>query len=144
MAMTNVCQKSIFILQDCRNKAVFLQFKRSGTECAVQNVNFLTSPVANGRPLPPVKSFTWFWWVTDELLPIYCFIPSTCPAHDVTNFIDFDWFRQFFGHFLIWNYSSLNLYSSGTRRDIKKRWTVIFLIFATLSNSAIKEVSFAL
>ena len=32
--------------------------------------------------------------------------------------IDFD---SFFGHFLIWNYSSLNLYNFGTRRDIKKR-----------------------
>ena len=26
-----------------------------------------------------------------------------------------------FDHFLIWNYSSLNLYNSGTRRDVKKR-----------------------
>ena len=26
-----------------------------------------------------------------------------------------------FDHFLIWNYSYLNRYNSGTRRDIKKR-----------------------
>ena len=26
----------------------------------------------------------------DEVLPIYLLIPSTCPAHDVTNFIDSD------------------------------------------------------
>ena len=26
----------------------------------------------------------------DELLPIYCFILSTCRVHDVTIFIDFD------------------------------------------------------
>ena len=26
----------------------------------------------------------------DELLPIYFFIPSTCPAHNVTILIDFD------------------------------------------------------
>ena len=32
--------------------------------------------------------------------------------------IDFD---SFFGHFLIRNYSSLNLYNSEIRRDIKKR-----------------------
>ena len=32
--------------------------------------------------------------------------------------IDFD---SCFAHFLIWNYSSSNLYNSGTRRDIKKR-----------------------
>ena len=35
--------------------------------------------------------------------------------------------------------TTLNLYSSGTGRDIKKRKTAIFLIFATLSNSAIKK-----
>ena len=29
-------------------------------------------------------------------------------------------FGTFFGHFLIRNYSSLNLYNSGTRRDIKE------------------------
>ena len=38
----------------------------------------------------PLKSFTWFWRVIDELLPVYFFLPSTYPAHDVTNFIDFD------------------------------------------------------
>ena len=32
--------------------------------------------------------------------------------------IDFD---SFFGHFLIWNYSSLNPYNSETKTDIKKR-----------------------
>ena len=31
----------------------------------------------------------------------------------------------------------LNRYNSGTRRDIKKRLTAIFLIFAALSNSVI-------
>ena len=36
------------------------------------------------------KSFTWFRRGIDELLPIYFFIPSACPAHDVTNFIDVD------------------------------------------------------
>ena len=55
------------------------------------------------------------WWVV-----VYsCFHPINCPAHDVTNFIDSDWFRQLFAHFLIWNYSYLNLYNSRTRRDIK-------------------------
>ena len=32
------------------------------------------------------------WWAIVYLF----FIPSICPAHDVINFIDFDWFRQSF------------------------------------------------
>ena len=58
----------------------------------------------------------------------------------------FYWFwlilTAYFGQFLIWNYSSLNLYNSGTRKDIKKRQTAIFLIFAALSNSGIKKKHF--
>ena len=33
-------------------KGSCLQLKRSGTEHAAQKINFLTSTVANGRPLP--------------------------------------------------------------------------------------------
>ena len=33
-------------------KGLCLQLKRSGTEYAAQKINFLTSAVANGRPLP--------------------------------------------------------------------------------------------
>ena len=33
-------------------KGLCLQLKRSGTEHAAQKINFLTSTVANGRPLP--------------------------------------------------------------------------------------------
>ena len=102
-----------------------------------RNQFFLTSTVANGRPLHLWKVSLGF----DELLMSYYLFTFSCPAHDVTNFIDFDWFRQLFGHFLIWNYSPLYLYSSGTRRDIKKRYTAIFLIFAAFSNLAIKNIS---
>ena len=33
-------------------KGLYLQLKRSGAEYAAQKMNFLTSAVANGRPLP--------------------------------------------------------------------------------------------
>ena len=49
--------------------------------------------------------------------------------------IDFDsFFRALFDLKLL-----IHLYNCGTRRDIKKRETVIFLIFAALSNSTIKK-----
>ena len=54
-------------------------------------------------------------------------------------------FERVFDHFLIQNCSSLNCYNSGTRRDIKKWQTAIYLIFAALSNSATKNnILFAL
>ena len=75
-------------------KSLCLQLKRSGTEYAAQKINYLISAVANGRPLR-------LWKVSlgsDEVLMCYYlfFIPPICPAHDVTIFIDFDWFRQLF------------------------------------------------
>ena len=96
-------------------KGLCLQLKRSGTDHAAQKVNFLTSTVANGRPLP-------LWKVSlgsDELLmSYYLFIFSShqhvqhMTSQILLILIDFD---SFFGHFLIWNYSSLNLYNSGTK-----------------------------
>ena len=50
-------------------------------------IYFLTSAVASGRPLPLGKVSL----VSDEILMSYLFfIPSTCPKHDVINFINFD------------------------------------------------------
>ena len=102
-------------------KGLCLQLKRSGTEYAAQKINFLISAVANGRPLP-------LWKVSlgsDEVLMCYyLFIFSShqyvqhMTSQILLILIDFD---SFFGHFLIWNYSFLNPYTSGTRRDIKKR-----------------------
>ena len=102
-------------------KGLCLQLKRSGTEHATQKINLLTSTVANGRPLP-------LWKVlldSDELLmSYYLFIDSShqhvqhMTSQILLILIDFD---SFFGHFLIWNYSTLNLCNSETRRDIKKR-----------------------
>ena len=102
-------------------KGLCLQLKRSGTEYAAKKINFLTSTVANGRPLPLWKvSFA-----SDELLMSYNLFIFSSHRHvkHMTSqilliLIDFD---SFSGDFLIWNYSSLNPYSSGTRRDIKKR-----------------------
>ena len=102
-------------------KGSCLQLKRPGTEYAAQKINFLISAVANGRP-PPL------WKVSlgsDEVLMCYyllIFSSHQYVQHMTSQIllilIDFD---SFFGHFLIWNYSSLNPYNSGTGRDIKKR-----------------------
>ena len=51
--------------------------------------------------------------------------------------IDFDSLSATFG-------SKTTRYNSGTGKDIEKRQTVILLIFAALSNSVIKHISFAL
>ena len=102
-------------------KGLCLQLKMSGTEHAAQTINFLTSTVANGLPLS-------LWKVSlgsnELLMSYYQFIfPSHQHAQHMTSQILLIWidFDSFFGHFLIWNYSPLNLYNSGTRRDIKKR-----------------------
>ena len=102
-------------------KGLCLQLKRSGTEYAAQKINFSMSAVANGRPLP-------LWKVSlssDEVLMCYylfIFLSRQYVQHMTSQIllilIDFD---SFFGHFLIWNYSPLNPYNSGTGRDIKKR-----------------------
>ena len=118
MAMTNIYQKSICIYQDCRNKGFMFTVKEVWDRVCSPENQFFNISSCKWPNTSSLKSFTWFWRGIEELLPIYFFIPSTCPTHDVTNFIDFDWFRHFFGH---WNYSSLNRYNSGTRTDIKKR-----------------------
>ena len=102
-------------------KGLCLQLKRSGTEYAAQKINFLTSTVANDLPLS-------LWKVSlgsEELLMSYylfIFLSHQHVQHMTSQIllisIDFD---SFFRHFLIWNYSSLNPYNSGTRRDINKR-----------------------
>ena len=51
MAMTSVCQKSICIFRTVEIKSLSLQLKRSGTEYAAQEINFLILAVANGRTL---------------------------------------------------------------------------------------------
>ena len=45
--------KSRFVfIRTVEIKGLCLQLKRSGTKYAAQKINFLTSAVANGRPLP--------------------------------------------------------------------------------------------
>ena len=102
-------------------KSLCLQLKRSGTEYAAQKINFLILAVANGHTL-------LLWKVSlgsDEVLKsyyVFIFHPINVSS---TWRHKFYWFwlilTAYFGQFLIWNYSSLNLYSSGTRKDIKKR-----------------------
>ena len=85
-------------------KGLCLQLKRSGTKYAAQKVNFSTSAVANGCPLP-------LWKVSlgshTVLMSYYLFIfPSHQHVQHMTSptlliLIDFD---RVFDHFLIWNY----------------------------------------
>ena len=102
-------------------KSLCLQLKRSGTEYAAQKINFLILAVANGRTL-------LLWKVSlgsDEVLKSYYLIIFHPINISSTWRHKFYWFwlilTAYSGQFLIWNYSSLNLYNSGTRKDIKKR-----------------------
>ena len=119
--MTSVCQQLICIYQDCRNKGFMFTIKEVWDQVYSPENQFLTSAVANGHPLP-------LWKVSlgsDEvLMSYYLFIYSShqhvqhMTSQILLILIDFD---RIFDHFLIWNYSSLNRYNSGTRRGIKKR-----------------------
>ena len=139
MAMTSVCQKLICIYQDCRNNRFMFTIKEVWDRvCSPENHFFNTSSCK--RPSTSSEKFhlvlTRYWCVITYLF----FHPINMSS---TWRHKFYWFSlistAFFGHFLIWNYSSLNPCNSGTRRDIKKRWTAIFLIFAALPNSGIKK-----
>ena len=57
MAMTSVCQKWICIYQDCRNKGFMFTIKEVWDQVAAQKINFLTSEVVNGCPLPLSEKF---------------------------------------------------------------------------------------
>ena len=96
MAMTSVCPKSICIYQDCRNKGFMFTIKEVWDQLYSPENQFFNISTCKWPSASSLKRFTWFWRVIDELLPIYFFIPSACPAQDVTNFIDFHWFRQSF------------------------------------------------
>ena len=90
MAMTSICQKSICIYQDCRNKGFMFTVKEVWDRvCSPENQSFNINS-CKGLYTSSLKSFAWFRRGIEELLPIYFFILSTCPAHDVTYFIDFD------------------------------------------------------
>ena len=88
IAMTSMSQKSICVYKD---------WKVWDRVCCNEN-QFFTINSCEWLSTSFLKSFTWFLQVLDELLSIHSFIPSTCPAHDFTNFIDFD---SSFAHFLI-------------------------------------------
>ena len=90
MAMTSVCQKSICIYQDCRNKEFMFTVKEVWDRVCSPENQFLNIGSCEWPYTSSLKSFIWFRQGIEELLPLYFFIPSTCPAHDVTNFIDFD------------------------------------------------------
>ena len=50
--MTNICQKSIRICQDCRNKGFMFTIKEVWDQVCSPENQFLTTTVENGRPLP--------------------------------------------------------------------------------------------
>ena len=82
-------------------KGLCLQLKRSGTEQTAQKINFLTSAVANGHPLPLRRVSL----CSDEVLMSYYLLIFSSHQHvqymtsqNLLILIDFD---NFFGHFLI-------------------------------------------
>ena len=102
-------------------KGLCLQLRRSGTKYATQKINLLISTVANGCPL-------LLWEVSlgsDKVfMSYYLFIFHPINMSSTWRH-KFYWFwlisTECSDHFLIWNYSSLNRYNCGTKRDIKKR-----------------------
>ena len=129
--MTSVCQIWICIYQDCRNKGFIFTIKEVWDQVCSPENQFFNISSCKWPSTSSLKSFTRFWLGIDELLPIYFSFHQH--VQDMTSQILFIWLiSTVFGHFLIRNYSSLNCYNSGTRRDIKKRQTAIFLIFAAL------------
>ena len=91
VAMTRICQRSICIHQDCRNKWFMFTMKEVWDRVSSPENQFFNISSCKWPSTSCLKSFTWFWWGIDELSPIYYLI-------------------SFFGHFLIWN--------SETRWDI--------------------------
>ena len=143
--MTSVCQKSICIHQDCRNKGFMFTIREVWDRVNSPENQFLN---VSSCKWPSTSSLKVSLGSDEVLMSYYLFIFSShqhvqyMTSQNLLILIDFD---CFFGHFLIGNYSPLNLYNSGTRRDIKKRSTAFFLIFAAFSNSVIKNnISFPL
>ena len=102
-------------------KSLCLQLKRSGTEYAAQKINFLILAVVMAVHFFSEKFHLVLmrYWRVITFLFFHPINMSSTWRHK------FYWFwlilTAYFGQFLIWNYSSLNLYNSGTRKDIKKR-----------------------
>ena len=108
------------IFRTVKIKGLCLQLKRSRTKYAAKKNHFFNISSCKWPPTSYLKSFTSFWRGIDELLPIYFFIHQHVQhmtSQILLILIDFD---RIFYHFLIWNYSSLNRYNSGTGSDIKK------------------------
>ena len=139
MVMTSVCQKSICIFQNCRNKGFMFTIKEVWHRvCSPENQSFNISSW-KWPSTSSLKSFIWFWWGIDELLPVY-FSSHQHVQHMTPQIllILIDCLATFLSEITLF----LNFYNFGTGRDIKKRETVIFLIFAALSNSGIKKPHF--
>ena len=71
MAMTSVCQKSICIYQDCRNKGFMFTVKEIWDRVCSPENQFFNISSCKWPSTSSLKSFTWFWRGIDELLPIY-------------------------------------------------------------------------
>ena len=69
---------------------IIILLERADTECVTLTTKFFALAVAQDHFLSEEVWLTLMsnWWVI-----VYS---SSCPAHDVIDFIDFDWFRQSF------------------------------------------------
>ena len=73
MAMTNVCQRSICIHQNCRNKGFMFTIKEVWDQVCSPENQFFNISSCKWPSTASLKSFTWFWRGIDVLLPIYFF-----------------------------------------------------------------------
>ena len=98
LVIHSYCQhmsKSICIYQDCASKGFMFTIKEVWNRVCSPENQFFNTNSWKWPSTSSLKSFTWFWRFIDEL-SLYSFFPSACPAHDVTNFIDFDWLQHLF------------------------------------------------
>ena len=126
--MTSTCQKSICIYQDCRNKGFMFTIKKVWDQvCSPENEFFKISS-CKCPSTSSLKSFTWFWRGTDELLLIYFFIPSACPAH-VTNLLILIEFLTTFWSETTHIYIVITLELEEILRNYKQRSSWFLLLF---------------
>ena len=93
MAMTSVCQKSICIYQDCRNKEFMFTVKEVWDRVCSPENQFFDIGSCEWPYTSSLKSFTWFGRGIEELLPFY-FSSHQHVQHMTSQilliFIDFD------------------------------------------------------
>ena len=89
MAMTSVCQKSICIYQDCRNKGFMFTIKEVWDQVCGPENQFFNNSSCKWPSTSSLKSFTWFWRGIGELLTSAHACAEVKALHRFVQFLDF-------------------------------------------------------